>query len=330
MKYKRLFLISTSLCIWILCILLGYQIHKIWVYRKNVFGAPKIIQLKKEDYIFPNVGEFQNYFEPKPDTIAHDDADWLGHEVLHTINNDGLNDNLNYNVNKSPDSYRIVALGDSFTYGIFVNSKDNYPKQLGNLLNNQSCTSIKKYEVINLGVPGYDIGFSVNRFKLHGQKYHPDLVLWLINDYNLTNFADYKFGLEKKLSSTISAEEVYAHDANGVYYYPGALAEDETTARFGKGTIIRQQAKYLDDFSHQYNGRLVIALSNPSLWDPVLKEVINNFAQKRPNTWVYEGLPVLRDIHATLLDGHPNVYGHSIIAKNLFNYLLSQGLIPCR
>jgi hypothetical protein len=41
-----------------------------------------------------------------------------------------------------------------------------------------SCQKIKKFEVINLGMRGFDIPYIVKRYNDFGLKYHPNMIIW--------------------------------------------------------------------------------------------------------------------------------------------------------
>jgi len=69
---------------------------------------------------------------------------------------------------------RIILLGDSCFYGISIRNKDTFAFLLEKKLNE---LKIKKFEVINAGVPGYS-SFQGSRYlKSELVKYHPDTVL---------------------------------------------------------------------------------------------------------------------------------------------------------
>lgn len=94
--------------------------------------------------------------------------------VMIDINSLGFRDN-EFLENKSNNTIRIIAMGDSFTYGWQVNLSDSYPKQLEALLNKQDQT--KQYEVLNLGIPGYDIWNVANLFVKRAYRFSPDMVI---------------------------------------------------------------------------------------------------------------------------------------------------------
>ncbi len=69
-----------------------------------------------------------------------------------TTNSRGFRGSEEYG--SKPDGvYRIVCLGDSWTYGVMVNDHETYPAQLCQVLNAES--SPRRFEVLNLGCVGY-------------------------------------------------------------------------------------------------------------------------------------------------------------------------------
>ncbi len=75
-------------------------------------------------------------------------------------------------------SLRIVTMGDSNTYGLYLDKKDSYPKQLESIWNNAHTN--KKVEVINLGYPGANSSRLVANFSEVIQQFQPDIVLVMI------------------------------------------------------------------------------------------------------------------------------------------------------
>lgn len=73
---------------------------------------------------------------------------------------------------------RIVAMGDSNTYGLYLDRKDSYPKQLETLWN--STHPDKKIEVINLGYPGANSSRLVANIEQAIQHFEPDIILIMI------------------------------------------------------------------------------------------------------------------------------------------------------
>jgi lysophospholipase L1-like esterase len=80
---------------------------------------------------------------------------------------------------KPPGVYRILALGDSWTFGFRMNEPDAYPRQLERDLNEHAAArgDPRHFEVINAGVIGYSTDQEAAYLRLEGWKYQPDLVL---------------------------------------------------------------------------------------------------------------------------------------------------------
>ncbi|MCW8926483.1 MAG: SGNH/GDSL hydrolase family protein [Xanthomonadales bacterium] len=79
------------------------------------------------------------------------------------------------------DTYRILALGDSFTYGLALKNASSWPKLLERELRSSGHS---KVEVLNGGRPGTDTKWQLQYYEEYGHQYNPDLVLvgFLIND----------------------------------------------------------------------------------------------------------------------------------------------------
>ena len=102
-------------------------------------------------------------------------------------------------VPKPPNTYRIVALGGSTTYGGYLDSFDlAYPHQLQRIL--ESEHNFSGVDVINAGVPAYASWESAVNFMFRVQDLEPNLIILYhgINDLNarLTDPAHYDGGFE--------------------------------------------------------------------------------------------------------------------------------------
>jgi lysophospholipase L1-like esterase len=95
------------------------------------------------------------------------------------INSAGFRDD-EYTVGKPEGTYRIVALGDSITFGMKFPIEDRFTEQLERRLQSEG----RKVEVLNLGVAGYDTIQEVAFLEKTGLRFEPDLVVvaFCIND----------------------------------------------------------------------------------------------------------------------------------------------------
>ena len=84
---------------------------------------------------------------------------------------------------KSPGTYRILLLGDSFTFGVGVRDEDTFARVLERRLNAQGHGS-PRVEVMNAAVQGYNTRDEVLYLEHQWLAFQPDLVLivFYIND----------------------------------------------------------------------------------------------------------------------------------------------------
>jgi hypothetical protein len=98
------------------------------------------------------------------------------------INSRGLRDSES-SYEKPADTVRILNLGDSIAMGWGVSQGDTYAQKLEESLNSQE-TGNRRYEVINAGVPGWNLENALAYLQAEGLKYDPDLILLEITIVN--------------------------------------------------------------------------------------------------------------------------------------------------
>src|SRR5579862_3865470 len=100
-----------------------------------------------------------------------------------SINSEGLRDR-EFSLEKPPDVYRVMMLGDSTTFGWGVKEEDTAAKFLERKLNSNLPAGYSRAEVMNAGVGNYDTVQEVTYYETIGWKYHPDLIVlvFFIND----------------------------------------------------------------------------------------------------------------------------------------------------
>jgi hypothetical protein len=89
------------------------------------------------------------------------------------INSRGLHD-LEHPYVKSPDSFRVLVLGDSYIEGLQVDLEQMFGRLLERRLNARSSRPV---EVISAGVSSWGTDNELLYFRHEGYKYRPDLVL---------------------------------------------------------------------------------------------------------------------------------------------------------
>lgn len=327
MNNKRILLISTACLGWLIAFFLLYKLYAMWIQKGNVLGAQYVTRINKDSIDFYTDDFFTYFWEPKSNYQQTVKPDWLPYVATYTNNEDRLRGSKNYSILKPENVFRIITIGDSFTYGEYVNDADTYSQKLEDMLNASICNNVLKFEVINLGVPGYDLLYTVERFNRRGSKYNPDLVLWLVNEWNALQITDVTLPLEEKILSETDAEVKQKYFDEGDYYFAGAQARKMVREEFGIDTILLIEQRALDRFSTYYYGPLVISMFH--WYEKKAKDMMVNYQLQRKDTYINGSLPDLANFNGVLPDTHPNAIGHTLIARNIFDYVRANRLIPC-
>jgi len=329
------------LCIVILEIAtISFLAGKIYLERSQVLGENVSINpILKDDVIFPNQDKESNlkyFYELAPNTIINNKPTWLPSDYSYTIttNTDNLNERFDYSVEKNPDVFRIATIGDSHTLGAYVNTKDNYPERLEDMLNDNSlCKTSNKFEVINLGVGGYDIEYAVHRFKVRGQKYNPDMVLWFIKNDDFSVLNELIKPKIDQYREEISADQALLtqFQREGIFSPWSIKASQELMAELGEEGVLDYSKEALWRMRDYYKGKLVFITFSHSqkraLEDSRLA-ILQSFAKAISHTYIYDGLTLSYD---KLEDGsHPTGKGYATIVGWVFDYLTQNGFVPCR
>lgn len=327
MKKRIIFYVVIAQLIIIATIITGIVNKKQAVLGESI----KLNKIDKDSVTTQKIDSLNHYYELKPG-IQHQYLDWKntgGPEIpTYKINKDTLNQIKDIDTKKPDDVFRIVTIGDSFTFGVNINTEDNYPSQLQDFLN-KNCTN--KFEVLNLGVGGYDIKYTVERYKLRGQKYDPDLVLWLFIDDDFRRINEYLIPLNKKMAEESKRAGTYdEYLKNGDYYHDWKVAQDEIIEKLGgMEEVLKLQRNYFNEFKKYFDKDLLLLNFPYSL--PEYKSFLNSVASDQKSGHYYDGISNLFENPGTLLpDGHPSAEGYYLISQDIFAYLTSNGLISCK
>jgi lysophospholipase L1-like esterase len=222
--------------------------------------------------------------EPGPFSLL-DRNPYVGHPedprvVLHQPGFEGRWDGTWYQINPlglrgpaieadaSEDRYRIVALGDSCTFGKGVAEADTWPRQLESLLG-EALSGVRRVVVANLGVNGYS-GTTYERiFREVGLGLEPDLV---VVGYNLNDFPNAIRAVDEYVFGNRKARRLISQDLRDLLgrtatyrwlrqaYYHSQREDDWAQAEaFARGTRASsadddawiEQVKYLESIRDQ-------------------------------------------------------------------------------
>ena len=121
-------------------------------------------------------------YKPKPMSVSsgRSSTDEFDYEYRH--NSFGFRD-IEHSLGKDNDTFRIIGLGDSFTYGAGVGFEETYLYQLEKMLNDRQGNR-PRIEIIKAGIPRYFPEPERILLEKYGMNYSPDLILvgFLPND----------------------------------------------------------------------------------------------------------------------------------------------------
>lgn len=105
------------------------------------------------------------------------------------------------NFKKAKNTFRIVCLGASPTFGWAVKYEDTYPYQLERMLKDKLVEE-KVYEIINAGIVGYTSYQGLILLKKEILKFHPDIITvsYVVNDVDRHRFYRSNGKSDKELS----------------------------------------------------------------------------------------------------------------------------------
>ncbi|MFH1888999.1 MAG: GDSL-type esterase/lipase family protein [Candidatus Omnitrophota bacterium] len=106
-------------------------------------------------------------------------------DVTYTINSRQFRGG-EFPVPKPADTFRIVSLGDSITFGIDNPDGYTYPQLLDNLFREKN-KGINRVEVINAGTPGYSSELCLKLFKKEVLSIEPDLLIAMVGWNDVIN-----------------------------------------------------------------------------------------------------------------------------------------------
>lgn len=316
MKHNKLPYLIVALQILVISILYA-QIH---IKNKKILGI-SVSQVKSDSINKVVTDDLHYFYEPKPIKGEEARADWLPYVAKYNINSDTLNERFEYEIDKKKGIFRIITLGDSFTYGSYINTEENWTELLEDYLNSHFlCEDASKYEVINLGIWGYDFAYETERYIRRGKKYNPDLLITLIVDFGrVTEHIQQNQGKKAiSLKQKIEARE------EGDYYPELPINSHELSIEYRT----QYQFKSLNKLFSIYKGPyLMVDLEKSRDY----QKQIDRFVQEHKNITLERTQLNFKNKNPEyyLPDGHPNTEGHKKIMDEILKFLVKNKLIPC-
>lgn len=187
------------------CVMLGFSLGLAWVIgelglrfilikQQESSSLERLRELKakgkkvpiKSDHPMAAIIEFSEnqrlVYELQPNLDME-----FGHKTLRT-NSRGMRSDRDYATEKPAGTLRIIGIGDSGMFGWGVAQGEDYMAVLERVLNERGDGI--DYEVLNMGVPGYNTALEVETLAYKGLAYEPDIVVigWCENDHQLPFF----------------------------------------------------------------------------------------------------------------------------------------------
>jgi len=256
---------------------------------------------------------------------------------------------------KSPGKFRILCLGDSFTFGSYVNDEDTFPHLLGEKLRRQGMS----VEVINAGVGGTTI-VDQAYFLRKALVVKPDLVLLTFSENDVDDLSK-----NVPLHMTLEANRKWKSGSMAPIYqavrdtalfnfallvkarYVEYNRPHAVTSNSSPGTVDSKQlweqyerefgqlAKFLESQSIRFvfavfpsNYRIGRAL------EPGNRLELATKVAERSGVQVIDLFTPLQashlrpsDLYLLPYDGHPSRLGYEIVADAMASYLISHGLL---
>lgn len=293
---------------------------------RNV-GASNVMPLSKNSFEIIPTDNLKFFNEPKANITIDTIEPWHKTHSTQTINADSLNERFDYSSEKDPSTYTIITLGDSFTFGALVDTNQNYPELLEDALNQKlQCKNIKKFDVINLGSPGYDILYSAERFKKRGIKYNPDLVVWFLIPNDFEEIMEYMLPsiepLHKKMLLA-GEQDKWLHQV----YYPELMkAKRRMQSEIGEKNLREYYKKAILNLDKSYKNKIVYM--SPSTLEEKNQNIIKSIVSQDATQKSFLYLPSYPQ-DAFFPDTHPNEKGYELISQELFKFLMDKKIIKC-
>jgi len=263
--------------------------------------------------------------------------------TLVKINSDGLRD-YDHLIEKPNDTIRILIVGDSQEFGWGVELEESYPKVLERLLN-ENCNG-KKYEVISLAVPGYDIWQKVELFRVKGLKYSPDIIILGLGTDDLVSSSLLKNELSladkniinefiklRESGKNLSSEDIEKIKIKN--HLDIVAKQNAIVSNLNKTEILSLVSNAIQQL-REIQGNSSIVFFIRILRTPEFKDAIKSISAENDWYYIFDDVPC--DKYETYetnkentvlypLDIHPNAIGHKKLAYLLYCNLKKLNLI---
>jgi lysophospholipase L1-like esterase len=250
---------------------------------------------------------------------------------------------------RQPKTVRILALGDSTTFGWGVEQDQTYPAQLEQLL--QAKHPDMSIEVIDGGVPGYTSFQGLYHFRKYAAAYEPDIVLfgYIVQDARMVPISDKAQAIKAREAKYLADNPLYRFNTYRLlrdkYNWLRAYRADQQTEAAKRDdpnsltprvplADYRENIELFKSLTDAHQSRLVLfgfpleVIGYTKEHRKLLKEMADELKLDHfdPSNVVHEEARE-RTLYFPKDKGHPNADGCRFIAEQLAAYIEDRGLI---
>jgi lysophospholipase L1-like esterase len=305
-----------------------------------------------------NVSDRHLPYKPQPLSVISGTSVSQEYEYKYKHNSFGFRD-VEHTVYKDSDVFRVLGLGDSFTYGVGAGFEQTYLFILENMLNDRSSVH-PTVEVIKAGIPRYYPETQRILLQHYGKNYMPDLIIigFVPNDIIDTHYGldavvlDRSGYLKTKIANDMG---LLGHTLYNNSHLLRIVLRRITAYRMSQIYDPKWEEVFVDDGYHEDDwiaieneyshiveiassiGANVIVVHIPGK-GPWNEE--HHYPPKRLASWAQANnvgfvdvLPAMivesskQDLYYSI-DGHANPSGYAVIAQQIYDYLVTTDEIP--
>lgn len=250
-----------------------------------------------------------------------------------------------YTKQKSPNTYRVIGIGDSFITSWGIDPQQSQLSLLQKRLAEQYPQ--KKIEIINMGVPGYNTAIEYEVIKNKALAYNPDLIImeYCGNDMDLPNHIrrtvhawSYLYFVIDTIVDMYRTKNTFspltdspkAQDNTNRFEYHVGIAPQEYEYMLGQANYLRTM-KQVYSITQEKNIPVILVTETSYLLSdvPQIKDVgfdILNMDEAVQHYLSSNNLPQ-ESITLSKYDPHLNTRGHKVYADTLFSYILQKNYV---
>ncbi|MFH0918538.1 MAG: hypothetical protein V1830_05335 [Candidatus Omnitrophota bacterium] len=314
-----------------------------YIVRQPYYAFPEGYFVSNEFYGYELAKNFRGKYSQPEFTISID------------TNSRGLRD---VERSLSQDQFKILALGDSFSFGVGVELKDTYLSKLEQMFN---AAKGQKLSIIKAGMVGYSTYNQKAYLEQKGLSYHPNMAMvqfwWddlgidrvtflaetgFLTSGKITSNAQLRLFLNKNFRSYALLRRIFTViSKKALFRVKVASVTESQSSLNNKYAITLKEFKAIQDWCVKNRISCWFLLIPPKEFvddnNGVLQSQWKSFCDllSKNNIPYLNCLPVLKEAFARgepvffKVDPHLNSHGHQIIAEGIYQYLLPR-LIPER